>query len=502
MKFKRLSISLIISSLVLVGCSNDNKSPIKSFSDACEHILTKHNYSAHLVNQWDTEDSPWFEANFYNINNDVIYDDIGNLDSGTKYYSGYIKQKGQGIVNFRAPVDGTGIVTGSFIATNLERNVSDVYARAPENIVSAPYTYDNERKAYVCNDFDAITVIANLAFGEYTSMVSAPEAFTGVFKNNKLTITAIFDVYYFYIVEVHAIATVTLTFTHLGSTHNKSLEDYVKNPSVIYNAPTAWDQGSKHLFNQYFNGVIPPFIDGLSYSWKYGTSSSEGSTVVMVEDYFNGDLTSTYEQILLNNDFKKSINPYYVEYVKTIQEELIVKKYYVKMKYYAPTDVDAGGMFYGYLFPNGVSSFKFLYTEQTVSEITNVGLLNEYIGESVVGNFFPTLTLDDECKVTNFKDASGTIENMVFLLKGDNSQYFKIYPGSKEAAVQFISDLRNYLEAHGFDCGSGIFGDQYWYVDDYFSEVRFTDPESISEWSENTAIKMRIGITQDTLDNN
>lgn len=510
MKFKKLSIALVASALVFTGCNksggggnNPPEPPVPpvvfdNFEEAANSIATKHNYSVKLVNQWDTEILPWFQCNIYNINDNVIYDDIGNLETGYQYYSGYIKQKDQGIVTFRAPLSGTGIVTGGFAATNLERTVSDVYGAAPDHIFESTFTKDETSNFYICEDFDAIAVVANLAFGEYTTLVSSPENLTGEYKNNKLIITGLYTLDYYDEGEIHVNATVTLTFTKIETTTNSSLESYVANPSVSYTAPTAWDNGIKELFNTYYNGYYPPFINNLSYSWKYGQSYSEGNDAILLEDYCNGNLISDYITALTQEGFAPVSNPGFTEYVKSVDEGQLTHKYSIKMKFYAPTDTDASGMPYSYLFPNGVTSFKFLHTQKTKEEIVNIGLLNQYIDSTVAGWFIPHFNLSDDTRVSGFKDATGTLEGLVLLLKGTNSQSFNIYPDTKEHAIAFTNQLRTYLESKGFGYNKAL--NQYWYSDDYSSEFRFTDPETITNWTSSSYIQMRIGIAQGTLD--
>ena len=76
---------------------------------------------------------------------------------------------------------------GNFVATNLERTVSDIYTLAVEHLVDKPFTYDETDKIYKSTSLDAMAVLANLAFGDYTSLVSAPEYITAKFENNVLT---------------------------------------------------------------------------------------------------------------------------------------------------------------------------------------------------------------------------------------------------------------------------------------------------------------------------
>lgn len=471
---------------------------VDSFEKAINSIKTKHNYSAHLNNQWANETEPFVDYNFYNIDDNAMFDDFNAY-----FYSGYLKQKGQGIVTFQLNKTATttgGLVLGNFVATNLERTVSDIYTLAVEHLVDKTFTYDETDKIYKSTSMDAMAVLANLAFGDYTSLVSAPEYITAKFENNALTFRGVFDINYFDEVEVHTTGDVTLVVSNFEKTRNSVLEGYVANPDYTYVAPTEWDSDTIALFNEEFNGYIPPFIEGLSYAWKSGQSVSEGYYVAMVEDYFGGDLTIKYRQAIEAVGFSEVSNPGLIEYKKVVEDDNLVHTYSIKMKYYAPTDTDSSHMQYGYLYPNGVTSIKFLHKQQTKQTIVTVALLNEYIGNTDVGTYFPKFSLADDTKVANFSDASNSDENMILLLKGTNSAFFNIYPDTKQHAVEAVEKLVADLKLLGFEGSSSASFQQYWLSDDYFSQVKITDPSYSSTWSSSSYLQVRIEITQASLD--
>lgn len=155
---------------------------------------------------------------------------------------------------------------------------------ALEHILDKTFTFDSVRNAYVCSDIDAISVICNMAFGDYVQLVEAPEDFVAVFINKSLIITSIFGVrYYDQGQEYHAVATVTLNVTNFEK-HNRIFENYVVTPDYTFENPTAWNDEIKEYFNTKYNGYYPPFIDGLSYSWKYGLTPNGGVYTPIVED--------------------------------------------------------------------------------------------------------------------------------------------------------------------------------------------------------------------------
>lgn len=477
---------------------------IDTFEKAVNNVRTQHNYSAHLDNQFDGEAEKFASFNYYNIYDDALYSDMNG------YYSGYIKQKDQGIVTFAMPLDSSGLFTGSFVATNLERGVSDYYNAnieylvGAEQILSKQYTYDVNKDVYVCSDWEAIAMIATMAFGFSTEASAiAPEYFTATFIDNKLVISATFRVIYFNEVEVNIPAYVTLEISNFGSTHNERIETYVANPDYTYVAPTEWNSDIKDCFDDRFNSYYPPFISGLSYSWDYYYAWNEGYGAIVIEDYFAGDLVTSYINTLLGNGFKQAENPYYTEYVKVEEDNILKHTYSVKMKYHAPDEIDAGGIRYSYLYPNGLTTFIFLHKQQTKSQITNVKLLNEYIANTAAGGFMPAFGLSDDTKVANFADATAT-ESEVYAFKssgveGSGSNFFRIYPESKAVAITFFEKLKEDLASVGLSTQQTAF-DQLWISDDYGSTVRITDPNNISTWTSNSYLQVRIEITKKSIE--
>ncbi len=473
-------------------------SVVDSYESAVTSITTKHNYSAHLNNQWANETNPFVDYNYFNINNDAMFDDYNAY-----FYSGYVKQKGQGIVNFKLNKSATtssGLILGDFVATNTERDISDIYTLAVEHLADKEFSYDSELGLYKSTSMDAMAVLANLGFGDYTSLVSAPEYITAKFENGVLTYRGVFDVNYFDEVEVHTTGDVTLVVSNFEKTHNSVLESYVVTPDYTYTAPTSWDKDTTDLFTEYFNGVIPPFIQGISYAWKSGVSGSEGSDVTMVEDYFGGDLTINYRTLLEAEGYREVENLGLIEYQKVVEEEYIVHTYSVKMKYYAPADTDSDDMEYGYLYPNGVSSFKFLHKQKTKDVVTTVSLLNQYIkNNTAAGDYLPVINLAGDTRVANFSDATGTREGYVTVLKGTNSEFFKIYPDTKEHAVAAVEQFVTALEALGFTTERSTSFQQYWMSDSHFSVIKITDPSYATTWSSTTHLQVSYAITEETL---
>lgn len=473
-------------------------SDVDTYEKALTSVFTKHNYSAHLNNQWANETKPFIDYNFYNIDNNAMFDDLNPY-----FYSGYIKQKGQGIVSFQLNKEATtssGLILGNFVATNVERNVSDIYTLAVEHLADKEFTYDSELGMYKSTSMDAIAVLANLGFGDYTSLVSAPEYITANFEDHTLTYTGIFEITYFDVVEVHTTGEVTLEVTNFEKTHNSVIESYVVTPDYAYEAPTGWDSDTIALLKQEFNNVIPPYIEGMSYAWKAGQGVSEGFYVAMVEDYFGGDLTTKYRTALVEAGFHEVTNLGLIEYQMVVEEEFVIHTYSVKMKYYAPSDKDSSKMEYGYLYPNGVSSFKFLHKQKTKQTIVTVDLLNQFIGSFAAGAYLPSFSFAGDTRVANVHDATSSDETLALLLKGTDGAFFRIYAKTKDEAVSAVEKYIDDLKKLGFSGSSSQVFQQYWMHDEHYSVVKITDPSYATSWSSTSYLQVSIEISLATLE--
>ena len=501
MKNKGLVITFLLSSMLLSACDQkttpSKPKVFKSFEEAASSVVNKHNYTTHVLTMFsEDEKTPFVEFNLYNLNDGAIYDDYSG------YYSGYLKQKGQGIVNFNATLDMNTLILGSFVATNTSLGISEIFSLASEHILDKSFTFSEEREAYVCSDWDAIAVIADLGVGIYAEVVSSPLDFTATFADNQITITSVYDYVYFDLKEIHATFTVTLTISNIENTKNKVLENYIRKPDYVFVAPTEWDTGIKEdYFDKYFNSDYPPFINGLSYSWHYGEDVSEGNTVTLVEDYYAGNLIDSYVALLEAAGYKKGVNPEYVEYFRTVEDDVIVHKYYVKMKYFAPTDIIKGtNIPYGYLYPNGVTVFKFLHKTAPKETIKTIGQLEEYLPATAVGNLLPKFDLPDDTRVSGFYDDTQSQPSLALLAKGIGSEFFKIYPESKEKAIEFVNDFNSKYEALGFEVVDAHLFGQYWLSDDYGSVIRITNPSTVEDWDERPYIELRLEISNSTVE--
>ena len=477
---------------------------VDSFESAVNSINVDHNYTVSLVNQFEGESSPFVSFNYYNIDDNALFSDMYG------YYSGYIKQKDQGIVTFKMPLDSSGLILDYFVLTNLERGVSDFfdadieYLIGLEQLFKCDFRYSASKGAYVCSDYLGLAIIATMAFGFSTeASCIAPENFIAYFINGNLYINAVFEVRYFDVKEIITNANVTLTVNNFKKTHNTKIESYVANPDYTFEDPTEWDNGIKELFSERYNNYMPPFIKDLSFSWHYYPAWNEGKAAIALDDIYGGNLIDQYVEILLENDFHRVSNPGYVEYALKTEDETLEHTYSIKMKYHPADELDKDGTPYGYLYPNGKTTFIFLHKSITKSTIVTIDLLNEYISNSVIGEYFPSFALPGDVRVYNFADKTDS-EASTYAVKyggrdGSGSAYFYIYPQSKEEAITFFEKLKSDLALIGLDTVQSMLGEA-WISDDYSSVVRITDPNSIDSWDSSTRLSVKIDITKTTLE--
>ena len=478
--------------MVLTGCTpaNSDKGPVDpsgdtySFETIKTKVVNNHNYSAHILSKYVDKNETLADYNLYNISNNVIYD-----DADADYYYGYIKQKNQGIVNFRSPKQSQGIVIGDLVATNTSLGMSDIYPIALEYVLDKTFTKkEGTNNTYVSTNFTAMAVIGNLAFGNHVIWASAPENFTvTLLSDSSFKIEARF-LYNYQAAEegdiddtfVQTPVDVTIEATKLGTTSNSLFEGYVANPDYTFQAPTVWDDDAREYFNEYFNREVPPFIEGLTYAWKIYDTLIEGKYYIGVEDYNSGDLTNSYSQALVGNGYTLTSG----KYVKVVDDQSahVTRTYSIELHYLAPTEKDSDGMEYGFLYPNGVFYALYRYEEQSTVTVANVRELNAYLATTAVKDYLPQLNVNADTRVTGFKDTTGASNNsgngdIYAFVAPNRTSYFNVHIESKYDALNFVESYKAEFEKLGynFDKAFGMYSG----VDDYGSIVRFTDVSGI-----------------------
>lgn len=475
-----------------------------------ENILKNHNYTAD-ISCVSLEDTSKYISKYsmFNISNDVLYTDGDSLE-----YYGFIRQKDQGIVEFESLKAGSAVIPGAFIATNVSLGMSDLYALALEHIglLQNEFTRVSDN-IYNTKNREIKAIVGNLAFGDYVVYATEPEVLEIKGEENELVLSGTYIYNYqsedagslddTFIQEPHI---VTIRVKNIGSTHNESFENYVKEPTTTYSAPLRWSETDVSFFNTYYNSVVPPFIDGLSYSYRMVRGVSSGEYVSQLEDYASGDLTSAYGAILdKDENFVKKSDTRYV-YEVTDEEAKLVHTYAVEMRFTSPETVDRYGIKTGYYFPKGVFTVKFVHTTKTAEEIVTVDLANSYIQSSKAKGLIKKFPLTGSYKVSNFLEGTAKANeaygsDFYALVVPTRTAYFNIYIPTYDEAVKFIKDYTELQKENGFE-PSGSLGTFVFYTlgDEYNSLIRFGDIVNAGKSSYKGYVQVQLAITNDSVD--
>ena len=485
---------------------------LTKFNQLKNNILTGHNYTAKIEGKFEDEEDLFADYSLYNINDEVIY-----TDNSEYFNKGYIKQKNQGVIEFYQNKESGVIVPGDFICTNTQRSMSELYVLALEGVLDVTFSANEENKNYSASGRDPIAIMGNLALGDYIIWASAPEGnkFTAVTQGNftKLILSARF-VYNYQSTESGSLDDtfkqvpfdVTITISNVGSTSNSSLEEYVANPSYVYPDPTSFDEYDEEILKQHFGDAVPPFITGLTYSYRCSETLVSGKYYGIVEDYASGNLTNSYGDYLQNNGYTMGENGKYTKVLKD-DDRKIESTWTVVLNYLSPNEEDEYGMKYGYLYPNGVFTALFRYDEKTTEAIETVAQLNDYISKTDAAGFLPEIPSGyGITKVSKFADgtaAAEAVDGADFALVAPTSGgYFRLYIEDYDVACSFIRAYGALLETRGMETqGIGRFVFCSW-VDDYFSKVTFGDIEFAYNASTYVGyVEMQISIYQASVDN-
>ena len=413
-------------------------------------LLNVHNYTAHIKSQLESDTEAFVEYNFYNINDDAIYD-----DQDAYFYNGFIKQKNQGIVDFQMlnREGSTYVDVTEFYATNTQLGMSEFYPAAIENIFKdITFVKDiNSKNVFVSTDTYAMAVIANLGLGLETMLASNPESFKVTVNSDfsKIDVNGVFLVSYVDTTPGSPAetfkqenATIDISIGSIGTTSNAGIEAYVNDPSTIFYAPTEWEDQVADTLKQYFNNELPPFLDGISYAFDLIKSrNSEGYSCASIIDYASGDLSSTYGATLARDGFEKGSNGLYK---KVTSDEIKERTYSVEMVYHAPTDVmEKTGEPYGLCYPNGVLEVKYAYYSKPLGEINTVGKLKEYLSGVHMDQIIDLSSLDDSITVSGFKDGTEEANKNT-----DGFKYQFVSPSTSSGG--FHINIENYDDAVAF----------------------------------------------------
>ena len=471
-------------------------------------IVNNHNYSAHIKTMLEGDAEPFVEYNFVNINDDAIYD-----DKDTWFFSGFIKQKNQGIVDFQMLKTGQVVIPNEFYATKTDLGMSSFYEAAPGNAFTVAYSKDATKKnEFVSTNTYAMAVIANLGLGLYSQLAMNPTNFKVVVNEDysQVDIVAVYVVSYVDPDEAsmddsfrQVNATVTISLTDIGSTTNAPIEAYLEDPSTVFYPMTSWEDGEVDDFIKgYYDNQLPPFVTGLSYATEIREEKYNGIAGVSLCDYASGDLSSSYGEILGRNDYEK-INNY--EYLKEVEDTAnnVKKQYRVVMTYRGPNEAMQDGTKYGFYYPNGFFKVQFVYSTKSLTEVKTGADLKAFFAGKDISKLIDLSSLPDTATITGFKD--NTDESN----KGTTESVFKFVAPSRASSGFYIS-IPDYNDAKAFiDAQRAIF-DQFledgeqglqfqksaglascsYSTDDSNTQIRFTYLDEMSPSSYNGKVQI------------
>lgn len=484
----------------------DVKLSLEEFDEFLEDGIESHqNYTANISTTLLDTGENFVTYNFYSINGDAIFE-----DSDQYFYYGYIRQKDQGVVDFSLLKNGSAINPGTFYSTRPDLDLGILYEAAVVNLFDdADFKLDTEHdNTFISESIHSMAVIASLGIGLYASNAENPENFKVEVASDlsSIKVTSIFTVFYQAEEEgsldetfKEVDAKVEINITNIGSTHNEAIENYVANPDYVYVAPTKWSDTDEAFIKGYFNGVVPPFVDNLSYSYELGKQVSSGTNCAAVVDYDSGDLTEEYGAKLLDNGFTKVSN---TEYVKKEEEDNLIKKYSVIMRFYAPTDKDKYGQEYSVLFPKGIFQVKYVYTTSTKATVTTVGALKDYLKTYDLESFLKLDGISDTNQVSGFKDGTANANNAdesgtspYYFVAPSSTGTFKIYMSYEQACALYKAQCE-YLDQFNYLSSSKGLGQMIYSSDDSYDQIQFTNMDQQTSSNYQGYIQFRIRISK------
>ena len=500
----------MVATIALVGCNKPAGDPgtdpghdtgsgitIEEFNTHVKNIiLNNHNYSAHINTMLEGDTEAFVNYNFYNINDNAIYDDNDNY-----FFNGFIKQKNQGIVDFQMLKTGQVVIPNEFYATRTDLGMSSFYEAAPGNMFNVAFSKDSSKEnVFTSTSTYSMAVIANLGLGLYAKTAMNPENLSVTIGDNysQVDVKGVFVISYVDPDEGsmddsfrQVNATVTISFTNIGTTTNAPIEAYLENPTTTYSAMSSWEDGKvDNLIKSYYDNQLPPFLRGISYAAEIKEERYNGVAGISINDYASGDLSASYGASL---DGYTKINNY--EYLKEVEdtEKNVKKQYRVVMKYRGPNDEMADGTKYGFYYPNGFFKVQYVYTTKPLTEVANIGDLKAFFAGKDIEKLINLSSLADTITVTGFKD--NTDESN----KGAEESIYKFVAPSRTSSGFYIN-IPNYDDAKAFvDAQRAIF-DQFledgeqglqfqksagfascsYSTDDAYTQIRFTYLDEMS----------------------
>lgn len=412
-----------------------------AFSNMIDNVLENHNYSIGLTSYIEYHQEDLQTSTYFNLNNKAYY----NYDSDSGIYGGLLLQKDQGFVTFRQSATSGNISLGNFYSTSLVHMASDIYDVVIENVLNAKWEQDSENHSkFLTSDYYSIATGCNFTGYAASSNLEAPEYIIAEYiDDTHFNLTIDFTVIYWDtdIGEMVREPGHCYLDVAIGTASNAILESYINNPTYIYVAPTSWSKTDQSYFKKYF-GIVPPFVDGVSYSFEFDVDSDYRGNYLYIVDYACGDIREAYRTKLLEANYLQVGNDS-DHYRYVVEKGLRIFNYDVYLKYNLPT-MSYNGKTYGYYYPQGMMYLEFIKSETT--SVNTVARYNKFVQEFVGKNVLPEVPFGDEVtSVTNFVYSSNTE-----VYKFYQSDYTRFHIASYSKAVEDMNAFLTALSQYGY----------------------------------------------------
>ena len=457
----------------------------KSFDDLKNSIIENHNYTLTIESYYENFPEERFDGHVYSLSDKAYYGtDVRYLNL---WESGFISVKGQGIASFYWSLLSEQVILDTFVATNLERTVYDIQSVLVEFLLESELTKEDDDH-YTSENQELIGMIANFS-GLELAYISNPEQIDIYKVDNNLKIEATYTANYYDEESLDPVENepvyLGITISDIGSTHNEVIEEFVEDESKQVAEVTEWDNECLEAFDDHYNGYVPPFPTGASYTFYgfYDKDGIEQKHYIKCQDIAAGNLSSSYASQLGEAGYDLESDGIYRRRVENL-EHTLESIYEAKITYYPEGDAYKGKT-YGYYYDGGVFQVEFCYYTQIIEAVTDIESLNYYVSTTGAKNIVPVFPEEyNSAKVTKFDDRTEAINqetpnSVIFATSG--TTLFRIYIPDYEDAVEFYNELLSRAQAKGFtdiSHGGGLFAGYVTAMDFADSKITITDMES------------------------
>ena len=457
----------------------------KTFDELKNSIVNEHNYTIDVVSYYENFPTERYEGSVYNIDNSIYY--YPDPEYSSLMWYGYIKVKDQGIADFNLGYQSDDVVLSSFVATNPDLGIYDIHGGVVEYILESSLTYVSENHFRVSQQ-DLVGIVGTFSQLEL-AYIENPEHIDIVKVGNTIQITSILTARYYdeETLEAHdnEPVYVGLTIKEIGSTHSSLLESFITDDSKKVVAPTSWDAGLLSDFHNYYNDYVPPFIEGLGYSFHYSTdwNGLKQKYEIKGQDFTSGDLRSSYASKLTSTEGFVQVSTDVYEKRELNAEGSLNNVYRVEMNYVPKTQPYAGHTI-GYFYTEGIFQITYTMFTEVVGEINTIEAVNSYLDTTNACGIVPFYPEEEYVtQVKGFDDHTETLNQLYggFLFATSLTGYFKIYIASYEDAQSFYTAYLANCAAKGFDRVEADEGNVVFITDAQDSILRIVNPSSMTK---------------------